>query len=166
MRVLYLLSVFIHIFSAAVWIGGMCFFAFVVVPVLRNPSHAKSSGEFLHQVGRRFRALGWGALGVLLVTGLFQLSYRGFCLKGCKEAWESPLGKVLALKLLLVACVVGLSLCHDFFVGTRASELLRRDPRGQEAQRMRRLASLLGRGTLLLSLAILFLAILLVRGLP
>lgn len=56
----------------------------------------------------------------------------------------------------------GGSAFHDFYLGPRAARLLKADDPGAES--MRRVASYAGRVTLLLSLIILALAVLLVRG--
>lgn len=59
---------------------------------------------------------------------------------------------------------LGVSAVHDFHFGPRANRLMREAPEGLEAERMRWWSSWLGRLTLLLSLAILWFAVLLPRG--
>jgi len=55
---------------------------------------------------------------------------------------------------------------HDIVVGPRAVAKLREAPGSAQALRLRRLASWMGRTTLLLGVAIIAAAIMLVRGVP
>ncbi|MEW6272928.1 MAG: CopD family protein [Thermodesulfobacteriota bacterium] len=168
MHALYVVSVWLHLLAAMVWIGGMVFLAAVVVPALKSPELAPSRVALLHGTGVRFRRVGWLALGTLLVTGLLNLLLRGYGLTQLTSAalWRSSFGEVLAAKLVLVAVILALSLVHDFVVGPRATRVLRTDPTSPAAARVRRAASWLGRANLLLALAVLALAVMLVRGAP
>lgn len=168
MRALYLTAVWLHLLAAIVWIGGMTFLSLVVVPALRSPELATSRAALLHRTGLRFRSIGWISLGVLLATGVLMLALRGV---GWAELangafWVSSFGRILAVKLLLVLLVLGLSAVHDFAIGPLASQRLRAEPGSPEATELRRRASLLGRANLLLALAIVALAVMLVRGTP
>lgn len=160
---LYQVSVFIHILSAIVWIGGMLFLALVIVPATRGLPPAERAALF-GAVGRRFRAVGWVCIGLLLVTGVVNTTYRGVTWENVFTAdlWSSPFGRVLALKLLVVAVMLALSVYHDFVVGPRSVRVVT----GAEAQRLRRLASVVGRAEAILALLVLTLAMMLVRGAP
>ena len=57
MHALYLLSVWIHILAATVWIGGMSFLVLVVVPWLRRGGRVEAA-VFLRETGERFRNVG------------------------------------------------------------------------------------------------------------
>jgi putative copper export protein len=182
---LYQLSVFLHILSAVIWIGGMLFLALVVVPATRGLPPAERAALF-GVLGRRFRAVGWACIAVLLVTGVVNAAYRGVTLEnvGSAALWSSPFGTTLALKLGVVALLLGLSAYHDFVIGPRSVRLLEpatgrgpddvgspRTPPDrpdvlQEAARLRRRASLIGRAEAILALVVLVLAIMLVRGVP
>jgi copper resistance protein D len=165
----YQLSVFVHLLSAVVWVGGMLFLALVIVPAIRHLPPAER-GALLSAVGRRFRTIGWLCIALLIATGMLNAGYRGLTwdlvLSGrFLEGW---FGQVLAIKLALVAAMIGLSAYHDFVVGPSATRLLERgDPSTAGlAMRLRRRASLLGRLNALLALAVIALAVLLMRGLP
>lgn len=160
---LYQLSVFVHILSAIVWIGGMLFLALVIVPTTRGLPPAERTALF-GAVGRRFRTVGWVCIGLLLVTGVVNTTYRGVTWENVltTELWGSPFGRVLALKLGVVAIMLGLSIYHDFVIGPRSV----RSVIGPEALRLRRLASYIGRAEALLALLVVALAIMLVRGWP
>lgn len=168
MRALYLLSVWLHILALAVWLGGMAFLALVLVPIARRPETQGVAASLFHWTGVRFRAVGWACLAILVLTGAFQLGARGVgwgdLLSG--RLWEGPFGRLLALKLLVVAVILGLSAVHDFGVGPRATALWQADPASPEAKRLRRQASWIGRLNLLLALGATALGVMLVRGAP
>jgi len=167
-HLLYLLSMWLHILAAAAWIGGMLFLVLVIVPLLRRPELRAQAAQLVRQTGRRFRTVGWAALWILLLTGTFNLLYRGIGLEALArlEFWQGPFGRALAIKLALVAVVLLLSGVHDFFVGPRATEAWQSDPGSARALRLRRSASWMGRLNLLLALVIVAMAVILVRGWP
>lgn len=167
-RALYLLSVWLHILAAAVWIGGMVFLALVLVPVTRRPEHRAVAASLVRATGARFRWAGWGSLGLLLLTGVVNLAFRGF---GWADVWsgrlwQGPLGRTLAIKLLLFSAVLLLSGLHDFAIGPRATVLWQADPGAPEVARLRRRAAWLGRLNLILALIVAALGVTLVRGGP
>ncbi|MBK8697276.1 MAG: CopD family protein [Deltaproteobacteria bacterium] len=167
MPALYLLSVWIHILAAMAWIGGMFFLVLVVVPWLRAGNRA-NAGAFLRETGQRFRSVGWSCFAILTVTGTFNLYVRGVRLGDfTRPEWlASPFGRSVLYKLGLFALVLVVSAVHDFSVGPRASVAIQRDPGSPEAERLRRQASLMGRGNVLLALALVAVAVTLVRGSP
>jgi uncharacterized membrane protein len=173
---LYQLSVLLHILSAVIWVGGMFFLALVVVPVARRLPPAERAVLF-GAVGRRFRTVGWTCIAVLLVTGVVNVSYRGVTLDNLFTAalWSSPFGSTLAWKLAAVVVLLGISVVHDFVLGPRSVQMLERVGHGTlteqrehalEVERLRRLASMLGRIEGILALVVIALAIMLVRGRP
>lgn len=162
---LYILSVWLHILAASLWIGGMAFLVLVMVPVLRQSTLGQQAAIFVHQTGVRFRAVGWVALGLLFVTGWYNMSQRGLAWHQVLRGGEANLvGRALAIKLILFALVLAVSAYHDFRIGPRATEAWKKDPNGAEALRYRKQAATFGRINALLALGILWLAVLLVRG--
>lgn len=160
----YLFSVWLHLLAATVWIGSMIFLGLAVVPLLRRPEFVSVRTALLYQLGLRFRWIGWGVLLLLLVTGMINIGYRGYGWDDLWSGrlWQGPWGRTLAWKLVLVLLVMGISAVHDFYLGPRTMQLLARGE--TSAEHLRRVASYLGRLMTLLSLAILALAVLLVRG--
>lgn len=153
LHVLYTLSVYVHVLAACAWIGSMLFFAAVVVPVLHRPEQAAGAPALVRQVGLRFRTFGWACIGLLVLTGISNLAFRGVGLDtlGSGAFWSDGFGKALAYKLVAVFTVIALTAVHDA-LSSRAES--------------RRLASLLGRATLLVSLTVVLFAVWLVRGMP
>ena len=166
MRTLYLVSVGLHIVAAAAWLGGMLFLVLVVVPALRAPSLAAQAATAIRIVGERFRTVGWATLLVLIVTGAANAAFRAGSLEELAGPawWAAPFGRILALKLALVALVLVLSGLHDFVIGPRAGRLMSEAPGAPRTLAYRQAARWMGRVNLLLALAIVALAVRLVRG--
>jgi uncharacterized membrane protein len=165
MRTLYLVSVWLHIFAAMAWVGGMIFLITVLVPLLRTPTMRSQAAELFHVIGTRFRVVGWTALGTLLVTGILNVTMRGYSvmqlLRG--EAFAGEWGAKLALKLSFVTVIVIVSGVHDFWLGPRATQLARNGAPPAVRERSRKIASWLGRLTFVLAVAVVGLAVTLVR---
>jgi len=165
-RILYLLSVFIHITSAIVWIGGMTFIILVLVPVLKRGDFRDNFSKLFHMVGVRFRWIGWISLLFLVTTGIFNLNFRGYDLP---DLWSGRLfsgnfGHVLLQKLIAVTVIFIISIVHDFWIGPNATKLAGTNPQSPEGMKYRRLASWMGRINFLLGLIVVAMGILLVRG--
>ena len=166
MHAVYIVSVWLHIVAVCLWLGGMLFLAIVIVPVLRMPAYRDAAAGLVRASGLRFRTVGWVCLGVVVLTGIYNLNQRGndgsYVWNGL--LWAGPQGRALSVKLTLVALVLALSLVHDWFLGPKASEMLIADPTSPAARRLRKTASWMGRLNALLGLAIVALAALYVRG--
>jgi copper resistance protein D len=165
MRVLYLISVWLHILAAMTWIGGMFFLVLVVVPWMRR-GHREQGARLLRETGTRFRTVGWIAFGILVATGTYNLWARGVRFGDFVSAvWlASPFGRAVVAKLALFAVVLAVSAIHDFGIGPRAAIAV--EAGAPDAERLRRLASYLGRGNALLALGLVGLGVILVRGWP
>jgi putative copper resistance protein D len=133
---------FVHVLAAVTWLGGMLFIALVLVPVTRGLDDAALRGRLVRDSGRRFRTVGWIALGLLVVTGLANLAFRPELL-GAPRFWA---------KAALVALALVLSAVHDFVLGPRAGR-----PGADPAARVR--ASWLARVNVLIVLAIVLLGL-------
>ena len=151
----------LHVLAAVVWIGGMVFLSLVLVPVVKREPFAAQRGLLIKTAGGRFRALVWGSVFVLLATGPLLALNRNLPLES-PTAWPS----VLSVKVALVALLLALTAAHDFWLGPRLGEILRK-PDASRSDRERRFAawaSWLPRISLLLALAVLAAAVALARG--
>ena len=166
MRTLYLVSVGLHIVAASAWLGGMLFLVLVVVPALRAPALAAHAAAAIRVVGERFRTVGWATLLVLVATGVANAAFRTGSAAEFADAagWATPFGRLLAVKLALVGLVLVLSALHDFIIGPRAGRLMTEAPDHPATPRWRMAARWMGRINLLLALAIVAVAVRLVRG--
>lgn len=166
MTVLYLISVWLHVLAAMTWVGGMAFLVFVMVPLLRMPEYRERAAELVRRSMLKFRVVGWACLGTLIVTGSYNMWVRGLRWSSFFDGsyQQNPIARALGLKLLLVAAVLVVSAVHDFYIGPRATLLWSQAPDSAGALRFRKLAGMFGRVNALLALAIVYLAVMLVRG--
>ncbi len=162
----HVVSIWIHVLAAAVWIGGMAALALLLVPLLRRERFKEVARPLFYAAALRFRWIGWGALGVLIVTGIANVRMQGIPWSAWLDPsfWGTAWGTALGWKLALVLLTLFVSAVHDFHFGPKAITLMQKAPESAEAERMRWWSSWLGRLTLLLSLAILWFAVLLPRG--
>jgi putative copper export protein len=159
----YLAVVFLHVLAAAVWIGGMLFFA-VAAPVLRRIDDDAVRAGLFDAIGRRFRSVGWLCVGVLLTTGLVQLRSRGWWGSGFwnpSSLLGTPVGIAMVWKLALVAVLLGVQAIHDFWLGPRAG---RAATGTDEARALRRGAAGLARLNAVLAVLLVYVAVRLGRG--
>jgi uncharacterized membrane protein len=150
--------------AAVAWVGGMLFLGLVGAPVLRRIEPPALRQQLFQQLGLRFRAVGWSAVAVLIVTGVINLHYRGWLranVLGEPAFWRTGVGQALAGKLLCIAIMIVLSAVHDFGVGPAAG---RAAPGSAHAITMRRRAALLARANAVVAILVVVAAALLVRG--
>ena len=165
MSIWYYVNVTIHVLAAMLWLGGMFFLGVVGAPVLRavNPPELRQS--LFHQLGLRFRTVGWWTIGVLVVTGVINLYFRGWFDAGAPVGrgvfWRSATGHALMAKLVAVAVMLVVSAIHDFSIGPRAGGEVAGSPRALE---LRRRAAVLARINALLGVVVVIAAVRLARG--
>lgn len=128
--------------AAITWIGGMLFISLVLVPVTRRLDNPALRARLVQQIGLRFRAVGWIALAVLVLTGLVNLWLHPFLLASPRFHWKAGL---IVLALILSAF-------HDFILGPRAGA-----PGAEPSARVR--ASWVARLNVLVALAIVLLGL-------
>lgn len=150
----------LHLLAAVAWIGGMVFLSLVLVPILKREPFAAQRGALIRAAALRFRLVVWSAIAVLLMTGPLLVLGRGW-------SFGEPGGRpaVLAVKLILIAILLALTVAHDFFIGPRVGRILQ-TPTTLRTSRDRLFvasSSWLPRLSLLLALAVLFAAVSLAR---
>ena len=167
MHALYWLSVWIHILAAITWVGGILFLVLVAIPWMRSGDRSQAV-RFLRATGRRFRNIAWICFAIVAATGTFNLWFRGvrFATFARPEWRASPFGSAVIAKLSVFALVLLVSGLHDFVVGPRAARAMEQSPAAAETSKLRALASRMGRANLLLALALVGIAVALVRGWP
>jgi len=164
---LYALLVYVHVLAALLWLGGMFFFAVVGAPALRQVEPAALRRRLFHDLGLRFRRVGWWAIGVLLLSGTWILHLRGVLRwrhLADSAFWASPFGRALFWKLVLVLIMIAASLIHDFVVGPQASLASDGGDPGDRGERARRRAAVLARGNAVAGLLLVYWATRLARG--
>jgi copper resistance protein D len=161
---LYHLNVTIHILAAVLWLGGMFFFALVGAPVLRGVEPPALRADLFRQLGERFRGVGWAAIGVLVLTGVGNLYFRGLLrweLWSDAAFWATAHGTALMWKLVTVVLMVGISAAHDFVLGPAAS---RQNPTSPQGIASRRRSAWLARVNAVIGVLLVLAAVRLTRG--
>lgn len=123
----------LHILSASVWVGGTVALVFVGVPAIRR-LEGEARATAMRALGRRWRPLGWSAMAVAILSGLWLTELNGGF---SRAALETDFDRTLIVKSVLVVLLVAGALVHDYVVGPRLQrELLAGDP-GAPATRRR-----------------------------
>ena len=148
-----LLPLWLHVVSAAVWLGGLLFQSHILLPLLARGGPA----EPVAQAVRRSRRVAWTALALLILTGLHNLTR----LPSVAAMTESGVLKLLALKLFLVVVLLMLSAHRDFGVAAR---LIRAVAGGGNATRALKMLVRLDRVMLLLGVGLIYLGLAMSRG--
>ena len=152
--------VWIHLLAAMVWIGGMVFLSVVLVPVLKRDGAFAQYALLFRTIAYRFRAVVWGAMGILVATGLTLAAGRSIPLME-PSRWPT----MFAAKIGLVTLLFTLTLLHDLVVGPRVRRSLG-IPEAERSARDRvllRYSVLVPRISLLVALLVLLLAVVLAR---
>lgn len=153
--------VWIHLIAAVSWIGGSLFLSLVLAPSYRTLASKPDAGVLFRTAAKRFRLVVWGAAALLLLTGPLLVLSHGWALFE-PARWPSLLG----VKLSLVAVLLLMTLAHDLVLGPRVRGILARlpDKRTASDRSILAAAAWLPRVALLLSLAVLYAAVMLARS--
>ena len=93
----------VHLIAAVTAVGGMAFMLFILMPSMRVLNDEQRA-QLVKAVSGRFRWVSWGAIILLIASGIFNIRVR---------AWEAPWGtywSVLTLKVVLALVVFTISL--------------------------------------------------------
>lgn len=156
MLIFYYTSVFFHVVSAAFWIGGMLFLPLVILPGIKNNPDKVS---ILYSTGLKFRFYGWFALAIMVITGVLSMHLRGVPLT-LQALTENTYGILVTYKLFLFAGIVAVSGFHDLMMGKKTIEEMQKNTNTN----LKLIARWSGRIMLLLSLAMVYIGIILSRG--
>lgn len=153
----------IHLVTAAIWVGGGLFLGVVLAPVLKRtslPLHERIG--LMVRVGRRFNRIAVPSLAVLVATGL----YSAHGLLGRPDLLlASSYGVFLVVKMGLVAAVIAAFAVHVRVVGGAIEKRIASGAMADgEVRRLRRRIIILGEVVTVLSVAVLFMAALLDSG--
>mgnify|MGYP001263287662 CR=1 FL=1 len=107
---------FLHVTSAALWVGGQLTVSLVVLPLARRLLDEQRRAMVLRQIGRRFGMFtGAMFLPVQISTGVAIAVHKGV-------TWESlaepGYGRTLTAKLLLFAAVMAAAGLHGWANGS------------------------------------------------
>ncbi|MGH7230392.1 MAG: DUF4149 domain-containing protein [Nitrospiraceae bacterium] len=149
-----------HLLAAVVWIGGMVFLSFILVPVFKRGTFGADRRMLFQTLARRFRVAVWVSIIVLIATGPLLVSSKTGTMAE-PEGWRS----VLTTKLWMVSLLIGLTAVHDFWLGPLIGRLRREssDTPSSADQLLINLSTWIARLSLILAFAVLFVAVALAR---
>lgn len=110
-RVPAIISDFIHILAAAVWTGGLIFFA-ISLRALRREEPTSELGSVIATMVPRFTTAAIISAGTLIVSGIF----AGWMQVTIPEATATPHGWTLVVKVLLLVPLFGIATANSFWV--------------------------------------------------
>lgn len=134
----------VHLLAAIVWVGGTVALVFVAVPPVQRLER-EARAATLRAFGRRWRPIGWSALGIAIATG-GAIAARAHAF----DTTTSRFDWVLAVKGALVGLLVVGAYLHDFVLGPGLAQQIREG----RPQSLRRVLTTIGRMNLLATIAI------------
>lgn len=161
---IYQVVVFIHVLAAITWLGGMVFLASVLVPLARRDAEVGFTG--LRRAAEKFVPIAWCSMFVLAGSGAYLAWTHWGIRPSTFFGGEGHFVSFLQMKTGLFVIVILLSLAHDFWMGPRMMDRLETarvtgapPPTGPA----RLFVQWAARITLVLVLAIVFLAVVMTR---
>ena len=153
----------IHLVSAAIWVGGSLFIGIVFSPLLKTMTDSlEERMKIMIRVGRRFNKIAVPSLIILMATGL----YNSHMLIGNPNLLvATSYGVFLTIKIILVIALIITYAIHVRVIRRDIEENIMLNKMSEsQIQKLRKKIIILGEITVVLSIAILFLASLLDAG--
>ena len=157
------LLTWIHITSAAIWVGGSLFIGVVFAPILKKMEMpVEERLQLMVRVGRRFNKLAMPALFILMATGLYQAH---LVLQKSDILYDTSYGHVLIIKMVLVAALLITYAVHVRIIRKDVEDkIIAKQISQEQLQKLRKKIIILGEVSVVLSVIILFLASVLNSG--
>ena len=145
----------LHMLATVTWIGSLVAISILVLPAAKRTLKPAEQLAFLEAMQRRLEPVAWFSMGILVVTGLFQLSanphYDGFL--STTGRWSIAI--LVKHSLAVIMAVTSAIQTWEVLPGIRRA-LMRMDKVGpQELARLQRRETLLLRANLVLAVLIL-----------
>jgi putative copper export protein len=152
-----------HLIAASIWVGGSIFIGIVLAPLLKTISDSiEGRLSIMIRVGRKFNKIGVPSLIVLIATGIYNST--GFIVNP-SMILSTSYGIVLLIKIILVILLIITFAVHVRLIRTEVERKIEsKQLSGEFLQKLRSKIIMLGRLTVILSLAILLMAALLHSG--
>ena len=147
------LLTWIHITSAAIWVGGSLFIGVVFAPILKKMSMpVEERIQLMVQVGRRFNKLAMPALFILIATGMYQAH---LVLQKTDILYETSYGHVLIIKMVLVAALLITYAVHVRIIRKDVEDkIIAKQMPQEQLQKLRKNIIILGEVSVVLSVII------------
>lgn len=153
----------IHLISAAIWVGGSLFIGVVFSPLLKTMSNSiEERLQIMIKVGKRFNKIAVPSLIILMGTGL----YNSHVLLSKPDLLvATSYGTFLIIKIILVILLIITYVVHVRIIRKDVEEkIMSKQMPQDQIQKLRKKIIILGEITVVISIAILFFASLLDAG--
>ncbi len=153
----------IHLVSAAIWVGGSFFIGIVFSPLLKTMTNSvEERMQIMIRVGRRFNKVAVPSLIILMATGLYS---SHVLLSKPDLLVATSYGTFLIIKILLVIALIITYLVHVRVIRKDVEDKIMSNQMPEDQiQKLRKKIIILGEITVVISIAILFFAALLDAG--
>lgn len=150
----------IHLLAASIWVGGSLFIAIVFAPLLKTlaPS-VEERLQIMIRVGRRFNKVAIPALVVLIATGIYNAHQ---VLLRPELILSTSYGTFVLVKIILVVALLLSFAVHVRIIRKEVEEkIMQKQFSEHGVARVRKRIIIVGEVTVVISVAILFVAALL-----
>ncbi len=153
----------IHLVSAAIWVGGSLFIGVVLAPTLKKMSISLEERiQIMINVGRKFNKIAVPSLILLIITGIYT-SYPLLLKPNLLS--ETSYGTFLIVKIILVLLLIATFAVHVRIIRKDVEDkIMSHQLSEKQIQTLRKKIIILGEVTVIISVAILFFAALLDTG--
>ena len=153
----------IHLTSAAIWVGGSLFIGAVLAPILKTMSYSLEERlQMMIRVGRRFNKIAIPSLIILIVTGLYN---SNTFLNDPVLLFSTSYGNFLFIKIILVIALIITYVVHVRIIRKDVEdEIMSKQMSEKQIQKLRSKIIILGEIIVILSVVILLMAALLDTG--
>ena len=150
----------IHLTSAAIWVGGSLFIGAVLAPILKTMSYSLEERlQMMIRVGRRFNKIAIPSLIILIGSGIYN-SYSFF--NNFELLFSTSYGNLLTIKIILVIALIITYIIHVRIIRKDIEEqIMSKKMSEQQIKKLRSKIIILGEIIVIISVAILFMASLL-----
>ena len=158
------LLTWIHLTSAAIWVGGSLFIGAVLAPILKTMSFSLEERlQIMIKVGRKFNKIAIPSLIILIATGIYNSSSY---FSNHELLLSSSYGNWLTIKIILVLAIVITYIVHVRIIRREVEEkIMSKQMTEKQIQRLRLKIIILGEVIVVLSVVVLFMAAVLNAGL-
>ena len=153
----------IHLLSAAIWVGGSLFIGIVFSPLLKTMfGSVEERIQIMIKVGKRFNKIAVPSLIILMGTGLYN---SHMLLSKPDLLMATSYGTFLIIKIILVIALIITYVIHVRVIRKDVEDkIMSKQMSPHQIQKLRKKIIILGEITVVLSVAILFFASLLDAG--
>ena len=157
------LLTWVHLTSAAIWVGGSLFIGAVLAPILKTMSFSLEERlQIMVKVGRKFNKIAIPSLVILIATGIYN-SQSYF--SNHELLLSTSYGTWLTIKIILVIAIIITYIVHVRIIRKEVEDkIMAKQMNEKQIQRLRLKIIILGEVIVVLSVAVLFMAAVLNAG--